>query len=160
MRSQALLSMLTRDFVSFSDPKVLYAKTGRNFIDATIIAQGDAYLMFLKDEADGQKNIRALSSTALFGTSAWTAEPSPPLTGNYGAEGPSPLLVDGQRVLFFDKFAEGAYGALRSRSLDALATPASWTDLSDSVFFAGVRHGTAIEVPFEVLRAVALKAAE
>jgi hypothetical protein len=47
-----------------------------------------------------------------------------------------------------------------SRSLDALTTPASWTDISSSVFFAGVRHGTAIEVPFDVFRAVALKAAE
>lgn len=152
--------ILTKDFTTFSEPKVLYGKSGRNFIDATIIKQGDAYLMFLKDEADGQKNIRALSSTALVGTSAWTGDVSAALTGNYGAEGPSPLLLDGQMVLFFDKFAEGAYGALRSKALDALTAPASWNDISSSVFFAGVRHGTAIEVSFEAFRAVALKAAE
>jgi len=93
-------------------------------------------------------------------SSAWTGEPSAPLTGDYGAEGPSPLLVDGQMILFFDKFADGLYGALRSGALDALTTPASWTDISSSVFFAGVRHGTAIEVPFEAFRAVALKAGE
>ena len=116
--------------------------------------------MFLKDEADGQKNIRALSSTALFGSSAWTSDPSAPLTGNYAAEGPAPLLVGGQMLLFFDKFADGLYGALRAQSLDALTAPASWTDISSSVFFAGVRHGTPIEVPFEVFRAVALRAAE
>jgi hypothetical protein len=152
--------LLTKDFLTFSEPKVLYGKTGRNFIDATIIKQGDAYLMFLKDEADGQKNIRVLSSAALFGASAWSAEPSAAITGAYGAEGPSPLLIDGQMIVFFDKFADGAYGALRSHALDALTTPSSWTDISSSVFFAGVRHGTAIEVPFEVFRAVALKAAE
>ena len=152
--------LLTKDFVTFSDPKLLYGKTGRDFIDATIIKHGDIYLMFLKDEANGQKNLRALSSTSLFGSSAWTADPSAPLTGNYGAEGPSPLLVDGQLLLFFDKFAEGTYGALRSNSQAALTAPASWTDVSDSVFFAGVRHGTAIEVPLDVFRAVALKAAE
>lgn len=152
--------LLTKDFVTFSEPKVLYGKTGRNFIDATIINQGDSYLMFLKDEADGQKNLRVVSSTALFGALAWTGDPSAPLTGNYAAEGPSPLLVDGQMLLFFDKFADGTYGALRARSLDPLTTPASWTDVSTSVFFAGVRHGTPIEVPFDVFRAVALKAAE
>lgn len=152
--------MLTKDFVAFSEPKVLYGKTGRNFIDATIIKQGEGHVMFLKDEADGQKNIRALSSSALFGSSAWTTDPSAPITGSYAAEGPSPLLVDGQMLVFFDKFADGLYGALRSRSLDALTAPATWTDISSSVFFAGVRHGTAIEVPPEVFRAVALKAAE
>jgi hypothetical protein len=115
--------------------------------------------MFLKDEADGQKNIRGLASATLFGSSAWAGDPSAALTGNYGAEGPSPLLVDGQMVLFFDKFADGLYGALRAKSLDALTTPSSWTDISSSVFFAGVRHGTAIEVPFDVFRAVALAAA-
>jgi hypothetical protein len=152
--------MLTKDFVSFSDPKLLFGKSGRDFIDATIINQGGAYLMFLKDEAGDQKNIRALASTALFGSSAWTVGPWASITGAYGAEGPSPLLVDGQMFLFFDKFGEGVYGALRSPSLDALTAPASWTDISSSVFFAGVRHGTAIEVPFDVFRAVALKAAE
>jgi hypothetical protein len=152
--------MLTKDFVTFSDPKVLYGKTGRDFIDATIIKQGELYLMFLKDEADGQKNLRVLSSTALFGSSAWATDPSAPITGAYGAEGPSPLLVEGQMILFFDKFAEGTYGALRSRSLDALTAPGSWTDISSSVFFAGVRHGTAIEVALDVFRPVALKAAE
>lgn len=45
--------------------------------------------------SDGQKHIRVLSSTAVFGSSAWAAEPSTAPTGNYGAEGPSPLLVDG-----------------------------------------------------------------
>ncbi len=152
--------LLTKDFVTFSEPKVLYGRTGRNFIDATIIKQGASYFMFLKDEADGQKNIRGLSSSALFGTSAWTGDPSAALTGSYAAEGPSPLLIDGQMLLFFDKFADGLYGALRSRSLDGLTTPSSWTDISSSVFFAGVRHGTPIEVPYEVFRAVALKAAE
>jgi hypothetical protein len=116
--------------------------------------------MFLKDEADGQKNIRALTSNTLYGAGAWTAEPSNSLTGSYAAEGPAALLGEGQLFLFFDKFAEGTYGALRSNGLANLAAPATWTDISSSVFFAGVRHGTPIEVPWEVYRAVALKAGE
>lgn len=152
--------VLTKDFVSFSAPAVLYSRSGRNFIDANITQQSSGYLMFLKDEADGQKNIRALTSSTLYGAGAWTTDPSNSLTGSYAAEGPSALLGEGQLFLFFDKYAEGTYGALRSNGLTNLAAPAAWTDISNSVFFAGVRHGTPIEVPWEVYRAVAQKAGE
>ncbi len=149
--------VLTRDFTNFSDVDVLYAQPGRNFIDATILARGDSYLMIIKDEADGQKNLRALASTQLFGAGAWTAAPSPPITGSYAAEGPSFLERDGHVYVYFDKYWDGAYGALEATT-SALDTPMGWRDISDSVFFPGVRHGTAIEVPPNVFRAVAEEA--
>jgi hypothetical protein len=153
--------ILTKDFVTFSTPAVLYTKSGRDFIDATITTDpSGGYLMFLKDEASGQKNIRVLHSSTLYGSDSWAGEPSNPLTGNYAAEGPSALLVNDQMYVFFDKYGDGAYGALRSKGLSNLTTPASWSDISSSVFFAGVRHGTPIEVPPEVYRAVAIKAGE
>jgi hypothetical protein len=152
--------LLTKNFVDFGTPAVLYTQSGRNFIDATIRRQGDQYLMVLKDEADGQKNLRALASSALFGDGAWSDAPSAPLTGNYGAEGPSLLERDGQLFVYFDKYDEGAYGALRADESSALMDPKSWTDISSSVFFPGVRHGTPIEVPWDIFRAVALAAAE
>ncbi|MGE5787685.1 MAG: LamG-like jellyroll fold domain-containing protein [Myxococcales bacterium] len=152
--------VLTKDFTSFSKPEILYTRPGRNFIDATIIERSGAYLMFVKDEADGQKNIRALTSSTLYGASAWNTDPSTPLTGNYGAEGPSALLVGEQMYLFFDKYGDGKYGALSPKGLTNLTAPSSWQDVSSSVFFAGVRHGTPIEVPWDVYRAVALKAGE
>lgn len=158
--SHSIYYLLTRDFSTFGKPGVLYSRTGRNFIDASILEQSGSYLMFLKDEADGQKNIRVLSSDALNGIGAWTNEPSAPITGNYGAEGPSALVGDGKVYLFFDKYGDGKYGALVSAGLTDLVAPSSWQDISNTVFFAGVRHGTPIEVPFEVYRAVALKAAE
>lgn len=156
----SIFYLLTKDFVTFGKPEVLYAREGRNFIDASILEQAGSYFMFLKDEADGQKNIRVLSSSTLNGTGAWTSEPSARLTGDYGAEGPSALVSDGKVYLFFDKYADGKYGALVSTGLTNLVAPASWQDISNTVFFAGVRHGTPIEVPLEVYRAVALKAAE
>jgi hypothetical protein len=152
--------VLTKDFLSFSKPNVLYSRSGRNFIDASILEQSGSYFMFLKDEADEQKNIRVVSSSSLYGAGAWSAEPSPPLTGNYGAEGPSAIVADGKVYLFFDKYNDGKYGALLSQGLTNLTAPASWQDISNTVFFAGVRHGTPIEVPVEVYRAVALKAGE
>lgn len=151
----------TTDFVTFTAPEVLYSQPGRNFIDATIRADQSGYLMILKDEADGQKNLRALRSSLLFGPGAWTDAPSAPLTGNYAAEGPSLLERDGALFLYFDKYGEGAYGALRSESTNEPATlsePSAWQDISSSVFFPGVRHGTPIEVPWDVYEAVALEA--
>lgn len=151
--------VLTDDFETFSDPAVLVAQPSRNLIDATIVAEGERYLMILKDEADGQKNLRALYSDELFGELAWTDAPSAPLTGNYAAEGPSILQRDGQLFVYFDKYGEGSYGALRATDA-ALDTPAGWQDVSEEVFFPGVRHGTPIEVPWSVFEAVALKAGE
>ncbi len=150
--------ILTKDFQSFTDPEVLYTRPGRNFIDATILDRGDGYLMIIKDEADGQKNLRALSSPLLFGEGAWTADPSAPLTGSYAAEGPSFLQRDGQLFVYFDKYGEGAYGALRATSESDLEAPVSWQDISSQVFFPGVRHGTPIEVPWDVFEAVAIEA--
>lgn len=150
--------LLTSDFVAFSEPRILYSQPNRNFIDATIRQKGDGYLMILKDEADGQKNLRALASATLFGEQAWTTEPSPPLTGNYAAEGPSLLERDDQLFVYFDKYGEGSYGALRATSNANLEEPSSWEDISSTVFFPGVRHGTPIEVPWPVFEQVALEA--
>lgn len=152
--------ILTTDFVTFTEPAILYSRPGRNFIDATLYRHGDEYLMVLKDEADGQKNLRALTSASLYGPGAWNVDPSAPLTGPYAAEGPSVLERDGRLYLYFDKYGEGAYGALEATTSGALDTPDAWTDISNAVFFPGVRHGTPIEVPWEVFRAVAVKAGE
>jgi len=152
--------VLTTDFQTFSEPAILYSRPGRNFIDATIYDRGDEYLMVIKDEADGQKNLRALVSTELFGPDAWSADPSAPLTGNYAAEGPSFLERDGSLFIYFDKYGEGAYGALEASTTEALDTPAAWSDISSTVFFPGVRHGTPIEVPWEVFQAVAVQAGQ
>ena len=156
----AIYYLLTPDFSTFSEPRVLLERPGRNFIDATVHQGADGYWMFLKDEADGQKNIRALSSPLLFGAGAWTAEPSSPLTGAYAAEGPSALEHDGGLMLYFDRYSDGLYGALRSRGVVGLDSPAAWEDVSASVYFEGVRHGTPIRVPSDVFREVALKAGE
>lgn len=152
--------LLTPDFKTHSAPEVLYSQAGRNLIDATIRRYGDEYLMIIKDEAEGQKNLRAVTSPHLHGPGAWQGAPSAPLTGNYAAEGPSLLERDGEITLYFDKYADGAYGALRATTAELLEQAGSWEDISESVFFPGVRHGTPIEVTWEVLREVALHAGE
>jgi hypothetical protein len=151
--------LLTKDFVTFSKPAVLYGRTDRDLIDATIIKHQGSYFMFMKDEAPEQKNLRVVSSPSLLGKGAWTGESSPALTGTEPAEGPAPLLRNGQLLLLFDRYAGGGLGALRSRDLMALTEVASWEDVSSSVFAAPIRHGSVIELPEDVFRAVALNAA-
>ena len=151
--------LLTKDFVTFSEPAVLYGRADRDMIDATIIKHQGSYFMFMKDEAVDQKNLRVVSSPSLFGKGAWTGEPSEPLTGTEPAEGPAPLIRNGQLLLLFDRYAGGGLGALRSHDLMALTDAASWEDLSSSVFAAPVRHGSVIELPEPVFRALALSAA-
>jgi beta-galactosidase len=152
--------LLTKDFVTFSEPAVLYGRADRDLIDATIVQQDGSYLMFMKDEAATQKNLRVVTSLSLFGEGAWPGEPSAPLTGTEPAEGPAPLIQDGRLLLLFDRYAGGGLGGLRSRNLVGLSDVATWEDVSSSVFAAPIRHGSVVEVPHEVFRAVALRAAQ
>jgi Glycosyl hydrolases family 43 len=130
---------LTKDFKTFSPTKLLYDK-GFNVIDATIRQEGKRFIMFLKDETKKppQKNIRvAFSNTVNGGYSV----PSAPITGNYWAEGPTVARINGQWIVYFDKYTQHSYGAVSSPDLK------TWTDISDQVKFpAGARHGTVFTV--------------
>lgn len=64
----------------------------------------------------------------------------------YWAEGLSPIEIGEYVYVYFDKYNEGRYGAVRSLDMKR------WEDVSDSVSFpSGVRHGTAFRVPASLL---------
>jgi hypothetical protein len=152
--------LLTKDFVSFSEPAVLYGRANRDLIDATIVKQGSSYFMFMKDEAAGQKNVRVTRSVTLFGAGAWAGELSGQLTGTEPAEGPAPLVQDGKLLLLFDKYAGGGLAAIRSRDLVALTDPGTWDDVSSSVLAGPMRHGSIIELTDDEFLAFVLKAGQ
>lgn len=129
----------TNDFTRFSATKLLYNQ-GFNVIDATIQPDGQRYVMFLKDETKKppQKNIRVAFSNALMGE--WS-KPSASITGDYWAEGPTAIKINGNWVVYFDKYTKHTYGAVSSPDL------IHWTDISDRVHFPdGTRHGTVFRV--------------
>lgn len=135
----------TKDFVSFSETKLLYDK-GFNAIDATIIPSGKEYFMFVKDETryPPQKNIRISTASSLYGP---YSAPSEPITGNYWAEGPTAIRINGRWIVYFDKYTDKKYGAVASKDLKI------WEDISDKVRFPeGMRHGTIIEVDENTLK--------
>jgi hypothetical protein len=137
----------TKDFKNFSATKLLYDH-GFNVIDATIQKEDRQYIMFLKDETryPPQKNIRIATSNTL--TGGYT-QPSAPITGKYWAEGPTILRLNGQWVVYFDKYTEHKYGAVVSPDLK------SWTDISDQVEMPkGMRHGSIIPITVRELKRI------
>lgn len=135
----------TKDFKSFSKTKLLY-NPDFSVIDATIVKDGNRWVMFLKNETRSpvEKNIRVATSKNLKG---FYSKPGAPITGNYWAEGPTAIKINGEWVVYFDKYRDHKYGAVTSPDL------IHWTDISDRVSFpAGVRHGTVFKISREEFR--------
>lgn len=135
----------TDDFETFSDPALFYDR-GFNVIDGALFVDGDRYVMVLKDETnvpfEPQKNLRLAFADRAEGP---YSEPTEPITGDYWAEGPTPLNAAGRWHIYFDKYRQGEFGVVVS---DDLVT---WTDRSDRLTVPdGMRHGTVFEVPADV----------
>jgi hypothetical protein len=129
----------TRDFKTFSDTKLLY-DPGFNVIDATIVPDGKRFVMFLKDETrePAQKNLKMTYSDNLIGP---YSKASAPITGNYWAEGPATLQTKTGWLVYFDKYRDHKYGAIRSSDLK------TWTDVSTEISLPkGLRHGTIVKI--------------
>ena len=137
----------TKDFNTFSDTKIFF---NPDFcaIDATIMKQADGqYMIAVKNEnsAPAEKNIRITRTTSL--NSGFPTRVSDPITGDYWAEGPSPLQIDDYTYIYFDKYTQHKYGAVRSKDGQ------NWEDVSEIIEFPqGTRHGTAFTVPEHVLQ--------
>ena len=133
----------TKDFETFT-PTEIYFNPDFSVIDAAVVKHPDVedYLMVLKNEnsAPAEKNIRTAWAKSM--AEGFSTEVSAPITGDYWAEGPAPLYVGDTLYVYFDKYTQGKYGALRS--LDHGKT---WTDVSESLTVPkGMRHGTAFAV--------------
>ena len=144
-RNHRIYSTTTRDFKSFTATRLHY-DGGFNVIDATMIPGAGGWLMFVKDETEKpepQKNIRLVRAPTPDGP---FSEPSPPITGDYWAEGPSAVRIGDGLYVFFDKYRERKYGCVRSTDLK------NWEDISVRVSFPeAARHGTVIAVGRDIL---------
>jgi hypothetical protein len=131
----------TKDFRSFTPTRLFY-EPGFDVIDATVVRDGRRYIMFFKDETRrpvAHKNIRYATSERAAGP---YGPASPPITGDYWAEGPTAIKVDGRWIVYFDKYRDRSYGAVVSEDLER------WEDISAHVQFPeGARHGSVLRVP-------------
>ncbi|HEY6187599.1 MAG TPA: glycoside hydrolase family 43 protein [Pyrinomonadaceae bacterium] len=135
----------TKDFKTFAPTRLFYDQ-GFNVIDSTIIKDGSRYIMFLKDETKqpvAKKNLRYAVSSRAMGP---YGQASPPITGNYWAEGPTAIKIGRKLIVYFDKYRDHRYGAVASIDLNR------WEDISAQVRFPeGARHGTVLRVRQAVL---------
>lgn len=129
----------TKDFKTFSPTRLLY-EPGLNVIDATIVKRHHGFLMFLKDETrePPRKNIKMAFAENLTGP---YSKASAPVTGNYWAEGPTAIFMNNEWIVYFDKYIDKKYGAVRSKDLK------DWEDISEKVNFpSGARHGSVFKI--------------
>ncbi|KAF2511403.1 alpha/beta hydrolase fold domain-containing protein [Flavobacterium zhairuonense] len=128
----------TKDFKKFAKTKLLY-DPGFNVIDASIVKQGQQFVMYLKDETRNpvQKNIKIALSKNLTGP---YSPASKAITGDYWAEGPTAMQIENNWIVYFDKYTQKKYGAVKE-------TSKGWEDISEQISFpTGTRHGTIIKV--------------
>jgi GH43 family beta-xylosidase len=129
----------TKEFKTFSKAAVLYDQ-GFNVIDATIKKRVNTFFMFLKDETryPPQKNLHVATSPRLTGG---YSKPSPAITGDYWAEGPTVINKDDGWLMYFDRYTQHRYGMLESNDL------INWIDISDKLTIPqGLRHGTVLKI--------------
>lgn len=135
---------VTTDFEQLAPARLFY-DPGFNVIDATIVQDGQQFIMFLKDETrePPAKNLRVATSASATGP---YSQPSVPITGQYWAEGPSAIKLDGTWFIYFDRYTERRYGLVTSPNLT------DWKDESDKVRFPrDHRHGSVLRVSREIL---------
>lgn len=138
----------TKDFKTFSETK-LFFNPDFSVIDATILKRGKNYVMFLKNENPNppEKNIRITEAKSALGP--FPTKVSEPITGKYWAEGPTAIEVGEYVYVYFDKYTQHKYGAVRSKDLK------TWEDVSEQVTFPeGIRHGTGFKVPLSLIEAL------
>lgn len=126
----------TKDFKTFTTTQ-LFFNPSFNVIDATIVYWKKQYWMIVKNENPNppEKNLRVTSTSNL--ADGFPTEVSPPITGKYWAEGATTLIIGDYLYVYFDKYTEGRYGAVRTK--DGI----NWEDISGQISFPkGARHGT------------------
>jgi hypothetical protein len=145
-----LYAIRTADFKSFSKPE-LFLDPGFQVIDAAIFRDGKRYVVVAKNETltPPAKYLFLTFADSLRGP--WS-KPSPPISGNEWAEGPTPVRVGKWWHIYFDKYRDHRYGLIRSRDLE------HWEDLSAQLAFPeGARHGTVFAAPAPVVKKLLLE---
>jgi hypothetical protein len=137
----------TRDFRTFGATRLFY-DPGFSVIDATFFNDPAGRLhMIVKDETvkPPKKHLRiarAFLPLGRFGTL------SPALPGTW-VEGPSAINLGRDVVIFYDRYLDKKYGAVRSRDLK------TWEDISERIRMpARASHGTIVLVDRALIEAL------
>jgi len=141
-----MYSTTTTDFQHITETKIFF-NPDFSVIDATIMNKGKSWYLFLKNENPNppEKNIRVTLSDRASGP--YPIVVSPPITGKYWAEGPTAIEIGEYVYVYFDRYREHKYGAVRSKDMK------EWEEVSDRITFpGGARHGAAFKVSEKLVR--------
>lgn len=131
----------TRDFTNFT-PEKLFFDPGFSVIDPFILRDGGRYVLLCKDNSRPNLNLRVAFATSSLGP--WK-NVSAPFTRKC-TEGPCALKMGDDWLIYFDAYRQKIYGAVKTQDFKI------FTDVTREVSFpAGHKHGTAIQVPREIL---------
>lgn len=138
----------TKDFVEFT-PTVLWYNPDFNAIDAAVVKdpQTGELIMAVKNEGlvPVEKNIRIARAKSM--EEGFSKEVSAPIFDAEWCEGPSPLFVGNDLIVFFDMYRQHLYGAVRSHDHGY-----TWDDITDQIQMPeGMSHGTAFKVSRKVV---------
>jgi hypothetical protein len=138
-----MFSTTTKNWETFTPTKLWY-DPGFSVIDATIVPAENGYHLVVKDETRNppKKHLRHAFGKDVEGP--W--EPlGEPFTRDW-VEGPTALKVGADYLVYFDVYREKHYGVLRTRDWK------TFEDITAQISLPkGIRHGTAIEVPYAVI---------
>ncbi|HSY19854.1 MAG TPA: glycoside hydrolase family 43 protein [Candidatus Acidoferrales bacterium] len=131
----------TRDFKTFA-PAKLFFEPGYSVIDGFILRDGKKFVLLNKDNSRPNLNLRVAFAQSPLGP--WE-NVSEPFTQKF-TEGPCALKVGDDWLIYFDAYREKIYGAVKTRDFK------TFTDATNEVSVPpGHKHGTAIQVPREIL---------
>ena len=138
----------TRDFKKFSKTK-LYYNPDFNAIDAAVVRDPETgeLLMAVKNENlnPAEKNIRIARAKSM--KQGFSTSVSAPIHGEVWCEGPAPLFVGNDLLVYYDMYRKHKYGASRSKDHGH-----TWEDVTDQISMPqDMSHGTAIAVDKEVV---------
>lgn len=134
----------TRDFQTISGPALFY-NPGFQVIDAALFRLDGRYGMVVKNETltPPAKYLFLTFAKSLEGP--WSS-PTDSISGEEWAEGASPVRIGDAWYIYFDKYRQHRYGAIRSADLK------QWEDITDRVSLPeGARHGTVFRAPRGVI---------
>jgi sucrose-6-phosphate hydrolase SacC (GH32 family) len=141
----------TSDFSSFTTPDILF-DPGYTVIDADIVENNGTFYMQFKDERDGYKYLRQATADNLQGP---YSNVSGQITPSGSTEGPLTfkLINQNKRVMYYDYFLTGNYGASWSADLT------NWTgyEAGDLHLPNGPRHCGIIPITDAELNALKTK---
>lgn len=136
----------TPDFVTWSEASIFF-DPGYTVIDASVLPLDDRYLMAFKDERGDNQTRQGVKGlrTVTFDRPGRPFSPQSEVITSQPAEGPTLFHAEGQLMVMFDLFLDGAYAALRSDE------DGRWSPVEGFQGPPGARHGAVLPVSSDEL---------